>query len=102
MKTNLDGIKIKPYYRSEHLKGLEHILNVKPGEFPFVRGEKADNNWLIRQDIVVEDFAEANKTALNAIERGTESIAFAICTENAVTKMILQNYWNIFLLNQLN
>ena len=36
-----------------------------PGEFPFVRGNgKTTNEWLVRQDIVVEDPAEANKKAL--------------------------------------
>jgi methylmalonyl-CoA mutase len=96
VKTTLDGIKVKPYYRSENLKGLEHILNVKPGEFPYVRGEKADNDWLIRQDIAVEDFAKANKTALDAIKRGAESIAFSICTDNAVTKNDIAKLLNDF------
>lgn len=85
VKTTLDGIKKRPYYRSENLEGLKHLTEVKPGEFPYVRGNKADNDWLIRQDIIVEDFAEANKKALNAIEKGAESVAFEICREGAVT-----------------
>lgn len=86
VKTTLDGIKVQPYYRSENLQGLAHILDVKPGEFPYVRGNKSDNNWLIRQDIIVEDYEIANKTALDAIERGAESIAFVICAQNPTVK----------------
>ena len=86
VKTTLDGIKVKPYYRSENLQGLEHILDVKPGEFPYVRGDKPDNDWLIRQDIIVEEYEAANKTALDAIKRGVESLAFIICAENPTVK----------------
>jgi methylmalonyl-CoA mutase len=86
VRTTLDGIKARPYYRSENLQGLEHILDVQPGEFPYVRGDKSDNDWLIRQDIVVDDYEVANKTALDAIEKGTESLAFVICTNNPTGK----------------
>ena len=87
IKSSLDGIKIKPYYRSENLQGLEHILNHKPGEFPYVRGNKNNNSWLIRQDIIVEDFSVANKKALDAIQKGAESIAFVICMDDTVSEI---------------
>ena len=96
VRTTLDGIKVKPYYRSENLQGLEHILDVKPGEFPYVRGDKADNDWLIRQDIIVEDYVVANKTALDAIERGAESVAFVICKEEPATDSDISKLLNGF------
>lgn len=96
VKTTLDGIKIKPYYRSENLQGLEHILEAKPGEFPYVRGDKSDNNWLIRQDIIVEDFSDANKKALDAINKGAEAIAFIICNENGVKENEIATLLNSF------
>ena len=74
-KTN-EGIDVQPFYRAENLVGLEY-LNSLPGEFPFVRGTKNNNNeWLVRQSIVVTDFAEANKKALNYLMRGVDSLAF--------------------------
>ena len=74
-KTN-EGIDVQPFYRSENLENLDY-LNSLPGEFPFVRGTKKNNNeWLVRQSIVVKDFAEANKKALNYLMRGVDSLAF--------------------------
>jgi methylmalonyl-CoA mutase len=78
IRKTLDGINIRPYYRNENLKDLKHITEPNPGEFPFVRGNRPDNNWLIRQDIYVENCKSANLIALEAIQRGAESISFAI------------------------
>jgi len=78
IKKTIDGIKVKPYYRSENLNDLGHLLQSKPGEFPFVRGSKNDNNWLIRQDIKVTNFTQANAKALECIEKGAESIGFIV------------------------
>ena len=53
-KTN-EGFKVKPFYRQEDLKGLKTIETL-PGEFPYLRGNKKDDNtWYIRQDIRVEN-----------------------------------------------
>ncbi len=74
-KTN-EGFKVRPYYREEDLKGLS-FLNSNPDEFPFVRGDKKKNNeWYVRQDIKVENFAEANKKALDILMKGVNSIGF--------------------------
>jgi methylmalonyl-CoA mutase len=74
-KTN-DGIDVQPFYRAENLAELDY-LNSLPGEFPYVRGTKKNNNeWLVRQSIVVKDLAEANKKALNYLMRGVDSLAF--------------------------
>ena len=74
-KTN-EGIDVQPFYRAENLTELDY-LNSLPGEFPFVRGTKKNNNeWLVRQSIVVTDLAEANKKALNYLMRGVDSLAF--------------------------
>jgi len=84
-KTN-EGIDVQPFYRAENLENLDY-LNSLPGEFPYVRGTKKNNNeWLVRQSIVVKDFAEANKKALNYLMRGVDSLAFVFsgCTEYSV------------------
>jgi len=69
-----EGFNIKPYYRSEDLHGLEYFRSM-PGESPFVRGNKRENNsWIIREDIHVSDIAKANQLALDAIARGADHI----------------------------
>lgn len=71
-----EGFPVKPYYRAEDLSGLGY-LNTIPGEFPFLRGfRNGGNNWTIRQDIPASDPAEANRTAIDAIDRGAGAIGF--------------------------
>ena len=54
------GFELKPYYRLEDLKGSPGS-GVLPGEFPFVRGNKVNNNdWYIRQNIRVNKIDAAN------------------------------------------
>jgi methylmalonyl-CoA mutase len=74
---SLEGFSVQPYYREEHLKNLDY-LNGNPGEFPFVRGNSYPNNWLIRQDIAVDDVTVANKKARKLIENGITSLGFVI------------------------
>lgn len=76
-KTN-EGFKVQPFYRQEDIKNFK-TTNALPNEFPFLRGtKKSDNNWLIRQDIIVENLEEANKKALDIIKKGVDSIGFKI------------------------
>lgn len=76
-KTN-EGFDVQPMYRLENMKDLKN-LECFPGEFPFVRGKKKNSNdWYVRQDIVVGDIAEANKKALDVLNRGVDSIGFVI------------------------
>jgi methylmalonyl-CoA mutase len=70
-----EGIPVKPYYRSENLTDKQ-FLAPAPGEFPFVRGNTTGNDWLIRQDIQVSDFAEANRKALDILGKGVNSLGF--------------------------
>jgi len=74
----IEGFNVKPYYRSEDLKNLKH-LSYLPGEFPYVRGNKTNNNnWHVRQDIIVTDIEEANKKAIDILTKGVDSIAFIV------------------------
>lgn len=76
-KTN-EGFAIQPFYRREDIASLA-TTNALPGEYPFVRGNKKDNNeWCVRQDIEVTDYAEANAKALQVLERGADSLGFKI------------------------
>ncbi len=74
----LEGFKVKPYYRTESLRGKEYI-GTFPGEFPYVRGNKTNNNgWEIRQDIQVDDIKSANEYALFILDRGVTSVGFNV------------------------
>ena len=76
-RTN-EGFDVQPMYRLENMEDLKN-LSCLPGEFPFVRGNKKDNNdWYVRQDIVVEDVTEANKKALDVLNRGVNSLGFVL------------------------
>ncbi len=83
----LEGLRVKPYHRSEDLKNLAFI-DVRPGEFPYVRGGKLTNEWYIRQNIHVNDFSEANKKAMFLITRGINSLGF--CLEHIFSQGIAE------------
>lgn len=72
-----EGFNVRPYYRAENLDGIE-FLNSKCGEFPYVRGTKKNNNWLIHQTIAVENPEKANAEATLILTKGAESIGFNI------------------------
>lgn len=74
-RTN-EGFNVQPFYRMEDIKDLKTI-NSLPGEFPYLRGnKKKDNTWLIRQELKVADPVEANKKALDILNRGIDSLSF--------------------------
>lgn len=76
-KTN-EGFKVKPFYRQEDLEGLKTTEGL-PGQYPYIRGiKKDDNTWFIRQDITVENAAEANAKALDILNKGVDSLGFQI------------------------
>lgn len=71
-----EGFSVRPYYRQEDLKQLEYLDSL-PGEFPYLRGNKVSgNDWYIRQDIKVADLEEANKKALEVLQKGVNSLGF--------------------------
>ncbi|NPD47229.1 MULTISPECIES: methylmalonyl-CoA mutase family protein [unclassified Lentimicrobium] len=71
-----EGIQVKPFYRSEDLENITYLDN-KPDQFPYVRGTKKHNNdWLVRQDIFVDDVEKANKKALDILMKGVNSLCF--------------------------
>lgn len=84
-RTN-EGFNVQPMYRLENMNDLKN-LDCFPGEFPFVRGNKKDNNdWYVRQDIVVENIAEANKKALDVLNKGVNSLGFILTGCKEFTK----------------
>ena len=76
-RTN-EGFNVQPFYQREDVLKLKTPDSL-PGEFPFVRGNnKKDNTWYIRQNIVADDATEANKKALDILNKGIDSLGFRI------------------------
>ncbi len=76
-RTN-EGFNVMPFYRKEDIEGL-YTIGSLPGEFPFVRGTRDNNDWLIRQQILGETPQEINDHARHSIDRGVESIGIKLC-----------------------
>lgn len=78
-KTN-EGFKVQPCYRREDIADF-NSLNSAPGQFPYVRGTKKDNEWFVRQNILVSDAKKANEKALDILNKGIDSLGFFVKSE---------------------
>ncbi len=86
-RTN-EGFSMEPFYRKEDVDKLP-LVNALPGEFPFVRGnKKQDNQWYVRQNIVADDPKAANEKALDILNRGVNSLGFRIPGEKVSREYI--------------
>ena len=73
-----EGFNVNPFYRAEDIEGLATAVSL-PGEFPYVRGTKVSNAWLVRQDLAVDDCAAANEKAKRLIaESGVTAFGFNV------------------------
>ena len=68
---------MNPFYRLEDIEGLKTTESL-PGEFPYVRGTKKDNDWKVRQNIEVCCFKAANEKALDILNKGVTALGFVI------------------------
>ena len=75
-RTN-EGFNVQPFYRREDIEGLPTIGSL-PGEFPFVRGTRDNNDWVVRQAVIGDTAAEANEHALHILNRGVESLGIKL------------------------
>ncbi len=100
-KTN-EGISVKPFYTAEDLENLSY-LKTGPGEFPYLRGnQNASNNWEIRQDIVVDNVATSNSTALHALNWGATSIGFIIKEDMVLSSADIKSLLNDIYIDCIN
>ena len=73
-----EGFNVQPFYRREDLKGLKTTVSA-PGQFPYVRGTRANNEWDIRQDICAcKNARKANAKALEVLNKGITSLGFCL------------------------
>lgn len=83
-----EGFNVQPFYRREDLEGNKAIDSL-PGEFPFIRGNKKDNNlWFVRQNIEVDDPKAANAKALDILMKGVDSLGFHFAGEKVSRETI--------------
>jgi len=90
----IEGFNVRPYYRAENLNDLGY-LQTSPGQFPFVRGKKTENNeWYVRQDVYVNDAASANKKALELLQKGVTSLGFIVGKKADLNKQYIDTLLN--------
>jgi len=88
-RTN-EGFNMQPFYRREDVLKL-NTPDALPGEFPFVRGnKKQDNAWYVRQNIVADDAKEANAKALDILNKGIDSLGFHIPRDKVSAEYVEQ------------
>ena len=62
-------------YRAEDIEGF-NTTDSLPGEYPYIRGTRNDNDWLTRQEIDASDVKAANAKALDILTKGVNSLGF--------------------------
>ena len=85
-RTN-EGFNVQPLYRGVDIKNLKTIDSL-PGEYPFVRGTKLDNDWAVRQNIDVNDEREANKKAHELLNKGITDLGFQVTAANDLNVLL--------------
>ena len=75
-RTN-EGFNVEPVYRAEDIADFK-TTGTLPGEYPYVRGTGAENDWLTRQDVVAASAEEANAVALDVLTKGVTSLGFRV------------------------
>ncbi len=75
-RTN-EGFNVQPVYRAEDIAGLKTTGSL-PGQYPYVRGTRTDNDWLTRQDIIADNAEAANTVALDVLTKGVTSLGFKV------------------------
>ena len=84
-KTN-EGFEVKPFYRKEDVP--QRCSGEVPGEFPFTRGNRKENSWFIRQEILESDAVKANSMAKEMIGYGVTSLAVRVKGSDVVSGLL--------------
>ena len=90
-RTN-EGFNVQPFYRREDIKDLTAI-DTLPGEFPYLRGTRDNNDWLIRQEVIGENAEAMNRHALEILSKGVQALGISLFgdLEAADLKVILKD-----------
>ncbi|WP_411894463.1 methylmalonyl-CoA mutase subunit beta [Winogradskyella sp. A2] len=74
-----EGINIKPFYHSDDFNEAHKVSSSQA------------TNWKICQHIIVKDSNKANKTAIDAIVRGAESLILELSNDTININLLLEN-----------
>lgn len=85
-RTN-EGFNVQPMYRAEDIANLKTTDSL-PGEYPFVRGTRTENDWLTRQEIIADNAADANKKAVEVLTKGVTSLGFKVKDASEVATLL--------------
>lgn len=86
-RTN-EGFNLQPMYRAEDIEDL-CTTDSLPGQYPYVRGSRSNNDWLARQEISVGDnVVAANAKAREVITKGITSVGFGSVSADAVAGLL--------------
>lgn len=84
--NEVEEISFKAYYHSSETNNKGE----QPGNFPYTRGEnKPENGWSIGQIVEINDEATANKSILNLLMMGVDSIHLKTCKSNVDWQIVL-------------
>lgn len=75
---SLEGIKVKPFYHSEDLEGVE--------AFPF---EREGRPWMIAQELYAADSDKTGHRALTLLQKGVDSPIFTLPSQDVDFKALL-------------
>ena len=83
-----EGFNVQPFYRTEDLKGLKTTTSA-PGQFPYVRGTKTNNDWAIRQNICAcKNARKANAKVLEVLNKGINSLGLCLSKDKLTYNFI--------------
>ncbi len=81
-----EGFTVEPFYTQEDLQQLAYLTDSAPGQFPYTRGTEAGNNeWNINEYISEANIEAANKSALESLRMGAQSLTFVCRSEESGT-----------------
>lgn len=86
-RTN-EGFNVQPMYMLEDIKDLKTTDSL-PGEYPYVRGTRENNNWAVAQNVDATDVAKANEVAKDILNKGITAITFVVDDENVKMASLL-------------
>lgn len=76
-RTN-EGFSVQPFYRREDIADSP-MTGMLPNKFPFLRGNKSENNsWSVRQNVSCGDAVETNAKILDVLNKGVDSLGLII------------------------
>jgi methylmalonyl-CoA mutase len=88
-----EGFRVEPYYERADLKGLEYLQHYASSFINLIDASAGPRTWVNREKIAVgHDIAQANRIALDALNRGADGLAFDITGRDEVDLRALLNH----------